>query len=362
MTSGHAGAPTRTAGEMHADVSPFLRPDPIRSCLQLGSTLVGLFGGFTVMVWSLGVSYGLTLLLAVPTAGFLVRTFVLQHDLGHGAMFRSRRTNDAVGSILGVLTLIPYHYWRRHHALHHCHAGNLDRRGPGYITTLTVSEYRARRPLRRALYRLYRNPFIVVGVGGLYYFFLQHRFPLDAPRSWKRERRSVLHTNLGIAALYGGLLTALGPYVVLRVQVPVLVVFCSVAAWVFLNQHSYEDTYWSREHGWTFERSALQGSSFLALPKLLEFFTASVGYHHVHHLNPRIPNYRLADCHRAVPELRGVAPLDRRQVWRTMRMALWDEEHETMVGFAELRARAGHGDDVESKAREVPSRSAEQRA
>lgn len=320
----------------------YVRPDDRRATWQVLNS-----AGPFLLVWysmyeSLRLSYALTLVLAVPAAGFLLRIFVLQHDLGHGSLFRSRRINDGVGALFGMLTLIPYRYWRRTHGLHHSHFGNLDRRGPGYLTTLTVNEWRALPASRRLLYRLYRNPWIVLGLGGLYYFLVQHRMWYDAPRHWPRERRSVHLTNLSLVLVALALATRIGWRPVLLVHLPILYLFSVVAVWVFLNQHSFEDCYWEKGESWDFVRSSLEGSSYYKLPRVLQWFTANVGFHHVHHLSPKVPNYNLERCHRALPELQSVPPLSLRQSLRTLRWSLWCEDGKKMVSFRDaLRGGAG---------------------
>ena len=288
-----------------------------------------------LMYKSLILPYATTLLLSAIAAGFTLRVWVLQHDCGHGSLFSSRRVNDLAGSIFGVITMLPYHHWRHIHAIHHSHHGNLDRRGPGYLTTLTVTEYRALPQWRRVVYRLYRNPFMLLLPGALYYFLLQHRFAYDADKTWVRERRSVLWTNMGLLVLYGALAWLTSWQAVVMVHFPIVLIASSAGTWIFLNQHSFEDSYWARQAEWDYVRTALAGSSYYAMPRILQWFTASVGLHHVHHLNPRIPNYRLERCHRDIPELRNVKPLRCSESLATARLGLWDEKRSKMVPFGD---------------------------
>jgi len=275
-----------------------------------------------LMYASLGVGYWLTLLLAVPAAFLLVRLFIIQHDCGHGAFFRSPRIADVVGSILGVLTLTPYHYWKKTHAIHHATSGNLEHRGFGDIDTLTVDEYLARSRWERFKYRVYRHPAVLFGVGAVLHFFVRHRLPTIVPRTWTRERRSILWTDVGLAG-----------FVVLLVQLPVALLSCSIGVWLFYVQHQFEPTYWEHDERWTYHAAALEGSSYYRLPKLLQWATGNIGLHHIHHLNARIPNYRLQHVLDTYPELQRVATLSLRDSFRCVRLVLWDERARRLVPF-----------------------------
>jgi len=245
-----------------------------------------------LMAESLSVSYALTLVLAIPTGFFFIRLFILQHDCGHGSLFPSRAANHVTGALLGVVTLFPYGYWRRTHAIHHATSGNLERREFGDVKTYTVREYQSFSPVHRWLYRRYRNPFVLLGFGPAYQFVLKHRFPFDIPWSWKREWASVLWTNVGIALSFSVLSWFLGWRSVLLVQAPVVLVAGAVGVFLFYVQHQFEDTYWEHEESWDFYAASVKGSSFLDLPRPLRWITANIGYHHIHHLTSRIPNYR----------------------------------------------------------------------
>lgn len=332
-----AGARRRLLAELRR----FAVPDPRRALFQVSTTLAAYFLAWYAAYRALEVAYAVSLILTLPAAGLLMRIFVLQHDLGHGSLFRSRRLNDLVGSFLGVLTLVPYHHWRRIHNLHHRHSGNLDRRGPGYVTTLTVDEYLRLPPSKRLGYRIFRHPLFMMLIGGPYYFIVQHRYAYESKPSWGKEKRSVHLTNLAVLAAGLGLSQAVGLRQLLLVQVPILLVFGILGVFVILNQHSAEDVLWVREDEWDFVRTALAGSTYFRLPKLLQWLTANVGFHHVHHLRPDVPNYRLEACHEAIRELRQVEPLTLRASLSTVWMALWDEERRRMIGFRDLaRERA----------------------
>lgn len=331
------GPPAAT--DWNALLAPYRRPETWRAVFQLATTAVLLTAVWLLMLWSLGVSYWLTLGLAVPAALLLVRLFMLQHDCGHGSFFRSQRINNAVGSVIGVLTLVPYEYWRKTHAVHHATSGNLDTRSFGDIDTLTVREYLSRSRLKRVLYRLYRHPLVMLGVGPTYQFIVKHRFPADLPRSWRREWVSVHQTTAAAAALVVvmGLVVGFGKFAL--VQVPITLIAGSVGVYLFYVQHQYEDTYWRYREAWNYYAAGLEGSSHLVMPKLLQWFTANIGLHHIHHVASRIPNYHLQRCFDEVPEVRQVTSLTLAQSLKTLRLTLWDEDERRLIGFRELGAK-----------------------
>ncbi len=301
---------------------------------QLATTLCGYALGWLAMLWLLPYSYAFSLCLAPLTAGFLVRLFILQHDCGHRSFFYSRRANDMVGSLLSVLTFTPYHTWRREHAVHHANSGDLDRRGlGGEIGTMTLREYRQASRLRRLGYRLYRNPLILLLIGPVFHFVVRQRLTLGLPKTWKKERASVHLTNLAILSLVLLMCWLVGWQAVLLVQGPVTVLASSFGVWMFYVQHQYEDAYWQPHAEWDYVEAALAGSSYYRLPRVLQWFTANIGLHHLHHLDSRIPNYRLPQCLAEHPELRAERSLS---LWESLSCAslkLWDEEQGRMVGF-----------------------------
>jgi omega-6 fatty acid desaturase (delta-12 desaturase) len=307
----------------------------VRAAFELGVTVLALFLSWGLMWLSLGVGYWLTLLLAIPTAGFLVRLFMVQHDCGHGSFFRNRFTNDWVGRVLGVLTLTPYDYWKRNHALHHATSANLDRRGTGDILTLTLSEYRARPFWGRVAYRAYRNPIVMFGIGPAYLFFLQHRIPFEQMRLGWRPWTSAIATNAGIAAFVAISMWLIGPWAFLALHLPVVLLSASIGVWLFYVQHQFEDVVWSRNTNWSLQDAALLGSSHYDLPPLFSWFTGNIGIHHVHHLSSRIPFYRLREVMRDHPRLHTIGRVTFGESLRSVRLALWDEAGQKLVSFRE---------------------------
>ncbi|UZK64928.1 fatty acid desaturase [Sphingomonas sp. M1-B02] len=322
---------------MARGVAAFRATDNVRAWLELAASAMPLLLLWGLMWLALDVHYALTLLLAVPAAGFLLRLFLIQHDCGHGAFFKGRRANDWVGRFLGVLTLTPYGYWRRTHSMHHAGTGNLDRRGVGDVETLTVREYAGLTAFGRLRYRLYRNPLVLFGLGPAFVFFLQHRLPIGLMRAGWQPWISTMGTNAGIALLWTGLilLVGLGPF--LMIQLPITLIAASIGVWLFYVQHQFEDTYWSEADGWKFHDAALYGSSYYVLPPVLNWFTANIGMHHIHHLSSAVPFYRLPAVLKARPEFETINRLTIRQSLKLVRLVLWDEASKRMVSFRGLR-------------------------
>ena len=315
-------------------------PDLRRSICELLITAVPFFVLWAVMLLCLQHGYWLSLVLAVPAAGFLVRLFMIQHDCGHGSFFRRAAANHWVGRAIGVLTLTPYDYWRRTHAIHHASSGNLDRRGTGDVTTLTVAEYLDLPRWRRLGYRLVRNPLILLALGPIYLFLLKHRLPVELMDSGKEVWISAMATNLAIAGVVVGMSSLIGFQSFVLVQLPITLLASSIGIWLFYVQHQFEETYWEHQDDWSFHSGAMQGSTFFDLPAPLRWFTANIGVHHVHHLASRIPSYRLGEVLRDHPKLREVSRLTLRDSFRCFRLALWDEEQRRLVSFRDLRAPA----------------------
>lgn len=313
----------------------YTQPRLDRSLLDLATSIVPYLLLLAAMFLALRVSVLLTLALAVPAAGFLIRAFIVFHDCTHGSFLRSRRANTMLGVAIGLLVWLPFRGWQHEHAVHHATAGDLDRRGIGDIKTLTVSEYRALPAWRRVGYRLFRNPVVMFGAGWLLVLVVKPRFVPHGARP--RIRNSVIGTNLALAVIVGTLCFLLGWRTYLLVQGPVFLVAGSVGIWLFYVQHQFEDTYWQTHADWRYDEAALQGSSYLKLPPLLQFFTGNIGFHHVHHLSVGIPNYNLQAAHQTTDRLQAVPELTLRDGLRATRLKLWDEQLGRLVTFRGAR-------------------------
>ena len=314
----------------------YRQPSTARSIVEIVITVVPL-ATLWVLAWAtLDIGYWLALPLAIAAAGFLVRLFAIQHDCSHGAFFRHRLANDWFGRVAGVLTFTPYGVWRQAHATHHASTGNLDRRGLGDVETLTVEEYRACSFWGRLRYRLYRHPLVMFGLGPAYLFILQYRLPIGLMRGW-RPWASSMTTNLAIASIVGLLIWLIGLKAFLLVHLPSLLLAASVGVWMFYVQHQFERTSWANDREWNLHDAALHGSSHYDLPAFLHWFTGNIGVHHVHHLNSRIPYYRLPRVLRDHPELRQVGRLTLLESFRCVRLVLWDETQRRLISFREAR-------------------------
>jgi acyl-lipid omega-6 desaturase (Delta-12 desaturase) len=326
-------APWRTVLAPH--MSPQLRP----ALFDLATSIIAYLALMTAMFLLAPVSYVLVLVLAIPAAGFLTRTFIVFHDCAHGSFVRSKRANAALGSALGVVLYTPFAWWRHKHAVHHATTGDLDRRGVGDVQTLTVEEYCARPWWGRLGYRLFRNPFVMFGLGPIWVVLIGPR--LVTPRMHPRLRRSVLGTDLALAVMIAGLCWLVGWQEFLLVQAPPLLLTGAAGIWLFYVQHQFEDAYWQTNEAWSFDAAALEGSSHLDLPRVLRFFTGNIGLHHVHHLSARIPNYNLQAAHEA-GGLGPVTTLSLRDGMRAVRLKLWDQEQRRLVTFREAARRRSY--------------------
>jgi acyl-lipid omega-6 desaturase (Delta-12 desaturase) len=325
-------APARP--EWQRVVARYEGADPRRAAVQLLTTLVPLAALLYVMYRSLAYPYWATLLLALPTAGLLVRTFIIMHDCAHRSFLPWPRINDAVGMVTGVLTMTPFARWRRDHARHHASSGDLDRRGHGDISTLTVREYLALTPGGRFRYRLFRHPAVLIGLGPLHLILFQRFRPKGTPVGGS-DWVSVWGTNTAIVLVWLAAILWIGAAAFAQIYLPAIYLAGVAGVWLFYVQHQYEDAYWKPHTDWDYATAAIRGSSYFKLPAPLRWITGSIGLHHVHHLGPRIPNYRLAQCHEENALFHDVTVLTLAESARTLRLTLWDEERQRLVSFAE---------------------------
>ncbi len=315
-------------------VARYAHADLQRSMWQVVNTLVPYFALWALMIFSVHISYWLTLLLSIPTAGFMVRAFIIFHDCGHGSFFKSQKANDILGTITGILTFTPYFSWRRDHAIHHATAGDLDRRGTGDVTTMTVREYLAAPWWKKFSYRVFRNPLIMFTIGSFLVFTVANRF--HKPTDGKKEIASVWWTNIALAVLIGTLILLVGWKTYLLVQLPIMFLGTSAGVWLFYVQHNFDPTYWERHNKWAFVKAGFEGSSYYKLPAILQWFTGNIGFHHIHHLSPKIPNYKLPVAYRENP-IFHVPPMTIIASLSSLRMRLYDEERKIMVGWNVLK-------------------------
>jgi omega-6 fatty acid desaturase (delta-12 desaturase) len=317
-----------------AVVAKYQKPALWAGLWQVVNTLIPYAALWYLMYLSLAVSWWLALPLAVLAGGFLVRVFIISHDCGHRSFFGSAKANDLLGFITGVLTFTPYYHWRWEHAIHHATSGDLDRRGTGDVWTLTVQEYLEASRWKRFAYRLARNPVILFGVAPLFLFLIKHRFP--AAQAGRRERHSVAWTNLALVGVAAGMSWVFGLKAYLLLQLAVIMVAGSAGVWLFYVQHQFDGVYWERSEAWDYSTAALKGSSFYKLPKVLQWFSGNIGFHHIHHLSPRIPNYHLEKCHRAEPLFHAVKPVTLLGSLKSFTFRLWDERRQKLVGYRAL--------------------------
>ena len=319
------------------ELAAFKTPKISRSSWELASTLVPFAALFAIMLFAVDAGHYWGLALA-PIAGLLLlRLFIIQHDCGHGAFLPGRKSNDWVGRAMGVLTLTPYDCWARSHAIHHASTGNLDARGYGDVDTLTVQEYADSPRLKRWLYRFYRSPAVLLGLGPAYLFLLRHRLPIGLMKAGWIYWIAAMGTNLATAVILGALIYAFSFASVALVFLPVLLTAASTGVWLFYVQHQFEHGHWNKDAEWSFHDAALMGSSHLELPAVFRWFTGNIGIHHVHHLASRVPFYRLPDVLRTFPELRELNRFTARDTFAMMRLALWDEGQRRLVSFREAR-------------------------
>ncbi|MHA6264033.1 fatty acid desaturase [Arenibacterium sp. CAU 1754] len=322
-------------------LAQYREPNLARSLFELAVSLVPFLALWALALWVITFSPLLALLIAIVNGGFLLRLFIIQHDCGHGGYFNNKFLREWTGRVLGVLTLTPYDVWRRSHSIHHASTGNLSQRGMGDITTLTVEEYRNRSWFQRLLYRVYRSPIILFGIGPAYMFLLQHRLPIGHMRSGKTYWISAMGSNLALAAILGVLVYFGGIMPLLMIFLPTVLVGASAGVWLFYVQHQFEETHWEHEPDWQLHDAALHGSSHYVLPRVLQWITGNIGVHHVHHLYSRIPFYRLTEVLRDYPVLSETQRLTIRESLACVKFHLWDEKQRKLISIAKARALYG---------------------
>jgi acyl-lipid omega-6 desaturase (Delta-12 desaturase) len=333
-------SPLITANDTHPVswvqiVKQYNRPDPVKSWVQFWSNLLIYAAAWFLMIESLSVSYWITLALSVPAAGMLVRLFIIYHDCGHGSYFRTPWLRDLMGIFIGILTFTPYYSWSHNHQVHHETVGNLDQRGIGDVWTMTVDEYRKSSRWQKLVYRFYRNPVTMFGIGPLYVFLVGNRF--TKKHMDQRGRMGVYITNAGLF-LFGMTMSMLfGFRTFVLIQFPVIYLSGILGFWLFYVQHQFDPMHWSRNSTWDYKKVALEGSSYYKLPRVLQYFTGNIGFHHVHHLSPMIPNYNLSRCHHENQLFREIKPIGFWPSFRTVTFRLWNEKTQEMISFRKLK-------------------------
>ena len=335
MTSSEAGQGVPGPAVWREIVTQYQTPSSWRALWQIGNTVIPYGVLWYLMFRSLTVSWWLTIPLAVLAGAFLVRVFIIFHDCGHGSFLKSQRANELVGFLAGMLAFTPFHHWRWEHAIHHASAGDLDRRGTGDVWTMTVQEYLESSRWKRLAYKLARNPVVLFGIAPLYLFLIRQRFPSAAAN--KRERHSVYAMNAALLGMALGLSAVFGIKAYLLIQLVVMAVAGSAGVWLFYVQHQFDGVYWERSEAWDFTTAALQGSSFYKLPRILQWFSGNIGFHHLHHLSSRIPNYNLEKCHEAHPLFQRVRSITLLSSLKSFTFRLWDEHERKLVGYRGLK-------------------------
>jgi len=316
-------------------VAPYEKPNMNSSVKQLLNTIPPFFLLWTAAYMSLSVSYWLTLAFSVLASGFMIRTFIIFHDCCHQSFFKSRKMNEIVGTLTGIMTLFPYHQWKHSHSIHHSTSGNLDKRGIGDMWLMTVEEFVAASFWKRLYYRIYRNPLVMFGLGPILIFLIDYRFNVKGAK--RAERINTWITNAAIIVLYASLGWALGWQNFLLVQAPIFWLSGVLGIWLFYVQHQFEDSYFENEEDWSYVKAAVEGSSYYKLPKVLQWITGNIGFHHVHHLSPRVPNYNLEQAHNAVTPLQHATTITLKDSFKAIRFRLWDENNKSFISFKQVK-------------------------
>jgi len=323
--------------QLRKSVMPYANAETRASIIQLLNTILPFFVFWFLAYQTLSISFWLSLPFSVITAGFMIRSFIIFHDCTHGSFFRNKKLNDFCGTFTGVITHFAYEKWKREHSIHHATSGNLDKRGIGDIWVMTVKEYEEADKWERLKYRLYRNPLIMFGLGPFLLFLYSNRFNRKGPK--RKERLNTYLINAILVSAYCLIGFTLGWHVVLLVQLPIIYIAGALGIWLFYVQHQFEDSYFENESEWDFVKAAVDGSSYYKLPKWLEWMTGNIGYHHVHHLAPRVPNYHLEKAHENTPPLHKATTITLKTSLESIKFRLYDEENKTFVSFRHMRQR-----------------------
>ena len=316
-------------------VTRYNHSDPVKSWWQFSSNLLLYSIAWFLMFESLSISYWITLGLSLPAAGMLVRLFIIYHDCGHGSFFKSGKMSDIIGLLIGILSFTPYYHWSKNHQIHHDTAGNLDKRGIGDVWTMTVAEYKESSQWGKIVYRFYRHPITMFFIGAPFVFIIGNRFTKKGMN--KQGRLSVYITNIGLLIFAVSMSLLIGVKAFILIQFPIISVAGICGFWLFYVQHQFEPSYWARNDVWDYKRVALEGSSFYKLPRILQYFSGNIGFHHIHHLSPLIPNYYLSKCHRENSLFSGIKPLTFWQSLKTLTFRLYDEKRNELIGFRKLK-------------------------
>ena len=333
--------------QLKKHIKPFENPDTKASVWQLVNTLPPFFLLWYLAYEAISVSLILSIALSILAGGFVVRVFIIFHDCCHGSFFKNRKVNHFVGTVTGILTMFPYEKWKREHSIHHATSSNLDKRGTGDVWIMSVEEYKKASKLERLQYRLYRNPFIMFVLGPLYLFLITNRMNRKDAR--RKERRNTYLTNVSIIGITALLIWAIGWSSFLIVQLPIMFVAGSLGIWLFYVQHQFEDSYFEDEADWDYVKAAIDGSSYYKLPRVLQWITGNIGYHHVHHLSPKVPNYNLEQVHESTPPLQQATTITVGSSLKSIRFRLYDEESKTFVQFKEIKERLHASDRLSAE-------------
>ncbi|HSU79555.1 MAG TPA: fatty acid desaturase [Candidatus Angelobacter sp.] len=319
---------------LRKDVAPYAQSDTKKSLIQMINTIIPFFLLWFLAYESLSISMWLAIPIAILASGFVIRIFIIFHDCAHLAFFKNKKLNRVIGTITGIITLFPYEQWKTEHSIHHATSSNLDKRGTGDVWVMTVQEYVDASVWKRLTYRLYRNPFILFAMGPIYLYLIKNRFNRKGAK--RKERLNTYLINVSIVVVYTLMIWLVGWQAFLIIQLPILIIAGSLGIWLFYVQHQFEDSYFEKEEEWDFVKAAVDGSSFYKLPSVLQWITGHIGYHHVHHLIPRVPNYNLKKAHDATPELQHVTTITLKTSLQSLNFRLYDEENKTFVGFSEV--------------------------